>query len=100
LVRESARYEDLGKTRIRDRRLARVPRSGSDEIVDHLSGALHALHRDAAAASIAQEETSCLGKLRRIGGLGYTDAHQQKKVDRDGESWMHLKLPIWFSPKN
>ena len=37
LLRESVRYENLGKPRIRSRRLAQVPRSGSDEVMDHLS---------------------------------------------------------------
>ncbi len=47
----------------------RVPSGSSDELVDYLSGALHPLDWDAAAASITQEEASRLGKLRRIGGV-------------------------------
>jgi hypothetical protein len=52
-VWESARYENLGKARIRGRRFARVPGGGSDEVVDHLSGALYTLNCDTAATGIA-----------------------------------------------
>ena len=53
LARKSDRQENLGKARIRSRRLARILRGGNDEVVDHVSGAFHALNRDAAAMSIA-----------------------------------------------
>jgi hypothetical protein len=56
LLRESARYENLGKPRIRSRRLARVPRSGGDDVVDHFSGALHPLNRDAAALALPRRK--------------------------------------------
>ena len=59
---------------------------GSDEVVDHLSGALHTLNRDAAATSIAQEEASGLGKLRRIGGVGHAHAQEQQQGGGDGKS--------------
>ena len=41
--------------------------SGRDEIVDHLSGALYTLDRDAAATRIAEEEAP---RLRPVGGAG------------------------------
>jgi hypothetical protein len=53
LVWESACYENLGKARIRSRRLARILSGGSNEVMDHFSGTLHTLNRDAAAVSIA-----------------------------------------------
>jgi hypothetical protein len=58
LVWQSARQENLGKARIRSRRLARILSGGNDEVVDHVSGALHAFNRDAAAMSIAEEKTA------------------------------------------
>jgi hypothetical protein len=53
-----ARQENLGKARIRSRRLARILSGGNDEVVDPVSGALHALNRDAAAMSIAEEKAA------------------------------------------
>ena len=86
LVWESGRYEDLGKARIRSRRLIRISGGGSDEVVDHRSGALHTLNRDAAATSIAQEEASRLGKLRRIGGVGHAHTQEQQQGGGDGKN--------------
>jgi hypothetical protein len=67
LVWESARQENLGKARIRSRRLARIPSGGNDEVVDRFAGALHALKRDAAPISTAEEKAAGFRKQRWIG---------------------------------
>src|SRR5436190_10893582 len=86
LVWKSGRQENLGKARICSRCLARVLSGGGDEVVNDLSGGLHTLHWDAAAASIAQEEASCLCKLRRIGGIGYPAAQKQQQGSGNDKS--------------
>ncbi len=86
LVWEAAREENLGKARIRSRRLARIPSGGNDEVVDHVSGALHALNRDAAAMSIAEEKAAGFRKQRRIGRLGHADAQEEDQGGCDGRS--------------
>ena len=74
LVREGARHEDLGKARIGSSFLGRIVRSNEDQVVNHLAGALDAIGGDSAAMSVAQQETACLRKPGRIGGLGGADA--------------------------
>jgi hypothetical protein len=86
LIWESARQENLGKARIRSRRLTRIVSGGNDQAVDHFSGVLDALSRDAAAMSIAQEKATCLRKLRRIGGLGHADAQEEEQGGCVGKS--------------
>ena len=86
LVWESARQENLGKARIRSRRLARIPSGGNDEAVDHVSGALHTLNSDAAAMSIAEEKATGFRKQRRIGRLGDADAQEEDQGGCDGRS--------------
>jgi hypothetical protein len=86
LIWESARLENLGKARTRSRRLTRIVSGGNDQAVDHFSGVLDALSRDAAAMSIAQEKATCLRKLRRIGGLGHADAQEEEQGGCDGKS--------------
>ncbi|HMD64757.1 MAG TPA: hypothetical protein VKF83_12410 [Stellaceae bacterium] len=78
LVWESARRENLGKARIRNGRLARILGGGNNEVVGHLSGALHALDRNAAAMRIAQEEAPGRGKLRPISGVNRADAQEEQ----------------------
>jgi hypothetical protein len=81
LVWESARRENLGKARIRSRRRARIPSGGNDEVVDRVADPLHALNRDTAAMSIAEEKAPGFRKQRRIGRLGHADAQEE---DQDG----------------
>ena len=86
LASKSDRHENIGKTRIRSRRLARILRGGNDEVVDHVSGAFHALNRDAAAMSIAEEKAAGFRKQRRIGRLGHADAQEEDQGGCDGRS--------------
>jgi hypothetical protein len=48
-------------------------------------GALHALNRDAAAMSIAEDKATGFRKQRRIGRLGHADAQEEDQGSCDGE---------------
>ena len=48
--------------------------------------ALHALNRDAAAMSIAEEKAPAFRKQRRIGRLGHADAQEEDQDGCDGRS--------------
>jgi len=57
--------------------------------VDHGSAfqrALHALNRDAAAMSIAEEKAAGFRKQRRIGRLGHADTQEEDQGGCDGRS--------------
>jgi hypothetical protein len=86
LIWESAGQENRGKARIRSRRLTRIVSGGHDQVAYHFSGVLDALSWDAAAMSIAEEEATCLRKLRRIGRLGHADAKGEEQGGCDGKS--------------
>jgi hypothetical protein len=86
LARKSDRQENLGKARIRSRRLARILGGRKNKLVDHFSGALDALNRDAAAMSIAEKEAAGLRKQRRVGRLGHTNAHERENRNGDRQS--------------
>src|SRR5215831_876644 len=75
-VSESARQKNLGKAGIRSLRLVRILWGGNDKVMDHFSGALDALNRDAAALSIAEEIATGFSKQGRIGRLGQADTHE------------------------
>ena len=80
---------NLGKARIRSRRLARIPSGGNDEVVDRVADALHTINRDAAAMSIAEEKAPGFRKQRRIGRLGHAEEDQDgcaAEVERMGNS--------------
>ena len=66
--------------------LGRIVRSNEDQVVNHLAGALDAIGGDSAAMSVAQQETACLRKPSRIGGLGGADAQDEEHGGRDNES--------------
>src|SRR6516225_11078664 len=97
-VWESTCHEDLDKAPIGSGLFGPVIRSGGDQVVDHFSGASHALSRNPAAMSIAQQEAGCLGKLTGIGRLGNTDANEQQHGGNDTDSWTHGKLLSSTSP--
>ena len=86
LVWEVAREENLGKTRSRSSRLARILSGGDDEVVDHLSGALDALSRDTAALRFAEDKSTGLRMLCRIGGLGDADPGDEEQGGWKGKS--------------
>jgi hypothetical protein len=84
LVWKSARQENLGKARIRSRRLARIPSGGNDEVVDHVSA--RSTRSTATAMSIAEEKAARFRKQRRIGRLGHADAQEEDQGGCDGRS--------------
>jgi hypothetical protein len=54
--------------------------------VDHVSGALHALNRDAAAMSIAEKKAANFRKHRRIGRVGHAAAQEEDQRGCDGRN--------------
>ena len=78
LVRVCACHEDLGKARSGGILLHRIGRSGDDQVLNDLSGPFDTSGRDAAAVSVAQQETACFGKPNRIGGLGVGETEEEQ----------------------
>ena len=69
LAWDSDRRENLKKARLCGRRLNRIPSGNNDQVANRCSGMFDAFTCHAAAVRVAQQLGSCLGQLRRIGGL-------------------------------
>src|SRR6516164_8444632 len=68
-IRVGARHKDLDKPPVGGLHLGVVIGSGTDQVVDHISGMADALGRNPAAMRIAEQKARGLGQLRGAGRL-------------------------------